>query len=170
MGKKLLFGLGALVAGASAAYVASKKLTNEQKDKLAMKVDETVLNGREKALQYNKYLQDFLEEKNVDGLKEKVLDRADEIKNEKAVQDALSSLKKATADIKDRLENTKDKFEDLADESTPEDWNDDIVIDGRSAFGEAKDNEGNTYERPTETFYPHNNQINEKGFETVTKN
>ncbi len=46
MSKKLLVGLGMLAAGASAALVASKKLTADQKDKLAMKVDETVLNGR----------------------------------------------------------------------------------------------------------------------------
>ena len=37
-----------------------------------------------------------------------------------------------------------------------EDWNDDIVIDGRSAFGEAKDKKDQLYEKPTETFYPHN--------------
>ena len=49
MSKKLLVGLGMLAAGAGAALVASKKLTADQKDKLAMKVDETVLNGREKA-------------------------------------------------------------------------------------------------------------------------
>ena len=36
MGKKLLFSLGAVVAGAGVAYAASKKLTSEQKDKLAM--------------------------------------------------------------------------------------------------------------------------------------
>lgn len=48
MSKKLLVGLGMLAAGASAALVASKKLTADQKDKLAMKVDETVLNGRDR--------------------------------------------------------------------------------------------------------------------------
>lgn len=72
MSKKLLVGLGMLAAGASAALVASKKLTADQKDKLAMKVDETVLNGREKALKYNQYLQQFLEENGVDDLKEKL--------------------------------------------------------------------------------------------------
>ena len=92
MSKKLLVGLGMLAAGASAALVASKKLTADQKDKLAMKVDETVLNGREKALKYNQYLQQFLEENGVDDLKEKVVSRADEFKNEQAVQDALASL------------------------------------------------------------------------------
>ena len=156
MSKKLLVGLGMLAAGASAALVASKKLTADQKDKLAMKVDETVLNGREKALKYNQYLQQFLEENGVDDLKEKVVSRADEFKNEQAVQDALASLKQATSDLKERLENTKDKFDDLAEDEASKDWNDDIVIDGRSAFGEAKAKKDQPYEKPTETFYPHN--------------
>ena len=156
MGKKLLFSLGAVVAGAGVAYAASKKLTSEQKDKLAMKVDEAVLNGREKALKYNDYLQQFLEENGIDDLKDKIMTRADELKNEHAVQDALDSLNQATNDLKERLETTKDKFDDLVDEETPEDWNDDIVIDGRSAFGEAKDQKEQTYEKPTETFYPRN--------------
>lgn len=154
MGKKLLFGLGALVAGAGVAAAVTKKLTNEQKDKLAMKLDEAVLNGREKALKYNQYMQDYLEDKGIDSLKDKVVSRADELKNDQAVKEAFSSLKQATADLKERLEATKGKFEDLAQEDSADDWNDDIVIDGRSAFGEAKDQ---PYERPTETFYPHNN-------------
>ncbi|MDE6375693.1 MAG: hypothetical protein K2L20_00735, partial [Ligilactobacillus sp.] len=109
-----------------------------------------------KALKYNQYLQQFLEENGVDDLKEKVVSRADEFKNEQAVQDALASLKQATSDLKERLENTKDKFDDLAEDEASKDWNDDIVIDGRSAFGEAKDKKDRPYEKPTETFYPHN--------------
>ena len=101
-------------------------------------------------------MQQFLEENGIDDLKDKIMTRADELKNEQAVQDALDSLKQATNDLKERLETTKDKFDDLVDEETPEDWNDDIVIDGRSAFGEAKDQKEQTYEKPTETFYPRN--------------
>lgn len=42
MGKKMLLGLG-VVAGA--CFMVSKKLTEEQREKIAMKVDEIILTG-----------------------------------------------------------------------------------------------------------------------------
>lgn len=155
MGKKtLLAGLG-LVAGA--AFAISKTLTEERREKIAIKVDQMILDGREKALKYDRYLHDFLQE-NQEGfqpMKERVFQTADSLKNNDVVNEALDSLKQATSDLKERLASSVEKIENeeiLAEDEAEADT--DIVIDNRSAFSEAKESADFEFEHPTETFYP----------------
>ncbi|ETA74017.1 hypothetical protein [Ligilactobacillus equi] len=156
MGKKtLLAGLG-LVAGT--AFAISKTLTEERREKIAIKVDQMILDGREKALKYDRYLHDFLRE-NQEGfqpMKERVFQTADSLKNNDVVNEALDSLKQATSDLKERLASSREKIENeefLAEDEAEADT--DIVIDNRSAFSEAKESADFEFEHPTETFYPH---------------
>ena len=162
MSKKMLLGLGAV---AGACFMVSKKLTEEQREKIAMKVDEIILDGRDKALKYDYYAREFIKENNFGGLKDRIVEKTRKYASDnKSVDDALESLKRATKDLKDHLEETGKNLKDLADVETedveigydePEDdWNDDIIINGNtdSAFGEAK-KAGD--ENATITFYPH---------------
>lgn len=150
MKKTFLLGLGA-VAGAS--FLLSKKVTEEQREKIALKLDEVLLDGREKALKYDRYLRDFLQANSLDfaPLKDKVLAKTDALKENEKMTDAITSLKQATTELRERLRVAK---EELADEDLAEDMQDDIIIDGRSAFGEAKDVADFESEHPTEVFYP----------------
>lgn len=145
MKKTFLLGLGA-VAGAS--FLLSKKVTEEQREKIALKLDEALLDGREKALKYDRYLRDFLQANSLDfaPLKDKVLAKTDALKENEKMTDAITSLKQATTELREHLR--------VAKEELAEDMQDDIIIDGRSAFGEAKDVADFESEHPTEVFYP----------------
>ena len=152
MGKKtLLAGLG-LVAGT--AFVAAKTLTEERREKLAIKVDEMMLDGREKALKYDRYFRDFLAE-NQEGLqpmKDRLVKTADDLRENEAVVEALNSLKQATSDLKEKLTQANVTKEEDQEVSEPET---DIIIDNTSAFGKAKESSDFEFEHPTEVFYPH---------------
>lgn len=150
MKKSFLLGLGA-VAGAT--FLLSKKLTEERKEQIALKLDEVLLDSREKALKYDRYLRDFLQANSPDfaPLKEKVLSTKEDLAENEKMTDAITSLKQATTELRERLKAAKDE---LADETLDENLQDDIIIDGRSAFGEAKDVADFESEHPTEVFYP----------------
>ncbi|MCP0886280.1 hypothetical protein LB941_02875 [Ligilactobacillus sp. WILCCON 0076] len=153
MKKTFLLGLG-LVAGAT--FYVSKKLTEEQRDKIALKLDEAILDGREATLKYDRYLHEFMHANQLElsPLKDKFLEKKDAITENEAVNDAMTSLKQATSELRARLkEASKELSEGTLDENN-ENLQDDIVIDGRSAFGEAKDVADFESEHPTETFYP----------------
>ena len=162
MGKKMLLGLGAV---AGACFMVSKKLTEGQREKIAMKVDEIILDGRDKALKYDHYARKFIKENDFGGLKDRIVEKTRKYASDsKSVDDALESLKQATRDLKDHLEETGRNLKNLADveaedaesryDEPEDDWNDDIIINGNtdSAFGEAK-KAGD--ENATITFYPH---------------
>ena len=161
MKKTFLFGLG--VAGV-AAFVTSMKLTEEQKDKIAMKVDEMLLNGRDTVLKYDRYARNFFNEVTEDldidvkvgVIKDKVNKKTDDLKEGQVVNEALNSLKKATTDLKEYLTQAKDEIQSVVEENQLQQLQDDIVIDGRSAFGEAKATAEFESDHPTETFYPKN--------------
>ena len=103
MKKSFLLGLG---AAAASAFVISKKLTESQKDRIAMKIDETLLN-----------LRDLLH-----------------LKDESIVSDAFSSLKQATSDLKTYIQDSKADI-DQPFEDHDEVMQDDIFIDDPN-FGE----------------------------------
>ena len=150
MKKSFLLGLGA-VAGAT--FLLSKKLTEERKEQIALKLDEVLLDSREKALKYDRYLRDFLQANSPDfaPLKEKVLSTKEDLAENEKMTDAITSLKQATTELRERLKAAKDE---LADETLDENLQDDIIIDGRSACGGAKDGADLESEHPTEVFYP----------------
>ena len=139
MKKGFLIGLG---VAASAAFILSKKLTESQKDKIAMKVDEFLLNIRDTAVKYDKYAREYLDENRdtINNIKENVADKFNKVKDEADVNEAFSSLKKATSDLKDYITNNDDEKVEPADNGGMQD---DIFIDDT-------DHE----ELPTETFYP----------------
>ena len=116
MGKKMLLGLGAV---AGACFMVSKKLTEEQREKIAMKVDEIILDGRDKALKYDCYAREFIKENDFGGLKDRIIEKTKKYASDnKSVDDALESLKRATKDLKDHLEETGKNLKDLADVET----------------------------------------------------
>ncbi|WP_178198321.1 hypothetical protein [Ligilactobacillus sp. Marseille-Q7487] len=161
MKKTFLLGLG---AASAVAFIASMKLTEEQKDKIAMKVDEMLLDGRDTILKYDRYARNFFNEmtagvdveEEMGNLKTKLSDKADELREGQVVSEALTSLKKATADLKDYITQTKEDIDAVKDSAEIAQMQDDIVIDGRSAFGEAKATAEFESDHPTETFYPKN--------------
>lgn len=161
MGRKFALGLG-IVAGA--CFVASKKMTEEQRERIAMKIDKMILDGREKALEYDYYAREFIEENDFGGMKDRfVAKMKHHAEKSRSVEEALDSLKQATMDLKNHLEEAGRNLGDEMDDDNVEepygedddDWNDDIVINANadSAFGEAK-KAGD--ENATVTFYPHN--------------
>lgn len=156
MSKKFLLGLGAV---AGACFLISKKLTDEQKDKIAMKVDEMVLNGRDTALKYDQYARQFIEDNDLGVLKDKVVQKAQSFSSDQNVSEALDSLKKATRDLKEHLEAAGQDLKAYHefDEDTLDD-EDEIVINHNdaSAFSEVKKEAEFEKDHPTETFYPQN--------------
>lgn len=68
----MLLGLGAV---AGACFMVSKKLTEEQREKIAMKVDEIILDGRDKALKYDCYAREFIKENDFGGLKDRIIEK-----------------------------------------------------------------------------------------------
>lgn len=161
MKKTFLVGLG---LAATTAFVVSKKLTEEQKDRMAMKVDELLLDSRDTLLKYERYTREFLNDvsNNVDveeemgNLKAKINGTAEQLREGQLVNEALDSLKKATNDLKDYLVQTKEEIATAKDTLEAQSLQDDIVIDGKSAFGEAKATAEFESDHPTETFYPKN--------------
>ena len=83
-------------------------------------------------------------------LKEKARDVADNLRNNDKLQQAFTSLKDATEELKEELVSQHLEQEKLDGENE-----DEIVIDGRSAFGEAKAAADFEEDHPTETFFPH---------------
>ncbi|WP_281164322.1 hypothetical protein [Liquorilactobacillus sicerae] len=153
MSKKtsLLFGLAAGIA----AYTVTKKVLKEHRPEIKAKLQELKDNGTEVGLRYYDYAKDYLNNQ-VDvktsfaDLKERVLDAADSLKNNDKLQQAFTSLKDATDELKEELANQHQEQEELDGEN-----DDEIVIDGRSAFGEAKAAADFEEDHPTETFFPH---------------
>lgn len=149
MGKKLSV-LTTLAIG-TAAYFVTKKMLVEHQDQIKEKVAQFTDEGRETALRYYNHAKDYMNEESglqdtLNDLKQKVVDKAEKFKGEDSVGQALSSLKEATSELKKQF--------DKKDEVEPEE---DIVIDGRSAFGEAKDAAEFEKDHPTEIFYPKEN-------------
>ena len=144
MKKCFLLDLGAAAAG---AFVVSKKLTESQKDKIAMKVDEFMLNLRDTVIKYDKYAHDYLDENRdtINHFKQNVADKFNHVANDSAVSEAFSSLKKATSDLKDYMTENQTEPEADTQDSVMQD---DIIIDG-TEFEEAVENE-----LPTQVFYP----------------
>lgn len=143
MKKSFLIGLGAAAAG---AFVISKKLTESQKDKIAMKVDEFMLNMRDTAVKYDKYAHDYLDENRdtINEFKKGVADKFNQVTESVNVSDAVSSLKKATSDLKDHMSEEQKAAEDNDEDIVMQD---DIYIDG-TKLNDFKE------ELPTEVFYP----------------
>ena len=133
MKKSFLLGLG---AAAASAFVISKKLTESQKDRIAMKIDETLLNLRDTAVKYDKYAHDYLDENRdtINNFKQSISDRFNHLKDESVVSDAFSSLKQATSDLKTYIQDSKEDIEQPF-ENHDEVMQDDIFIDDPN-FGE----------------------------------
>ncbi|MDN2454221.1 MAG: hypothetical protein ABF470_08775 [Liquorilactobacillus sp.] len=154
MGRKLSV-FTTLAVGAAAYFITKKVLSDHQeqiKEKIAQMADE----GRENAVRYYNHARDYVNEgydfqDTLSGLKQKVADTAEDLKNGDNVGQALSSLKEATLELKKQFDKGKDNRDDDVVE-------DDIVIDGRSAFGEAKDAAEFEKDHPTEVFYPKEEQ------------
>ncbi|GBG95105.1 hypothetical protein LFYK43_15640 [Ligilactobacillus salitolerans] len=131
MNKNFLLGFSIGFSAVAAGYLYWKRLSAEQRDQLAVKIDDKLANGRDKAA--------ALEEK------------AAAVAGPKA-ETALSTLKDSTSKLKQQLTSARDN---LTDE--PEKMQDDIVIDHRSAFSKVISNVQTDDERPTEKFYPLSN-------------
>lgn len=144
MKKGFLLSLGAVAAS---AFVISKKLTESQKDRIAMKVDETLLNLRDTAVKYDKYARDYLDENQdiVSNFKQNVSSRFNHLKNESVISDTFSSLKQATSDLKAYIKDSKSELEEPF-ENHDEIMQDDIFIDDSDL--DAQD------ELKTVTFFP----------------
>ncbi|KRM00561.1 hypothetical protein [Liquorilactobacillus satsumensis] len=153
--------LFAAVAVGAAAYFVTKKVFDKHQDEIREKVNEATNDSREAALRYYQYARDYFgDEEGLQGtfedLKQKVVDKANDLKKGENFDQALSSLKEATAELKKQFKQEK---EDLSETTTDffegaDEQEDEIVIDGRSAFGEAKEAAEFEKEHPTETFYP----------------
>lgn len=85
-------------------------------------------------------------------MKNKVVETASDLKNNEKINQAFSSLKSATADLRSELAAQKEAANAADEEETAED---EIIIDGRSAFGQAKAAADFEEDHPTETFFPH---------------
>lgn len=130
MKKAFLIGFGVGVSALAGVYIYWQRLTASQQDQLAVKFDDTLASGRNKAAD----------------IQEKAVDFAGS-----NVQSALSSLKDSTSKLKGHLDSARQKVTDGS-----EVMQDDIVIDHSSAFSKAKQT-AEQEDRPTEKFYPHNN-------------
>lgn len=153
MKAKWLLGIGTAAAGA-AAVCANKLLSKDQKEELTAKADETMLNTRQTALKYYRYLQDYLKNnpQNLDlaaWTKDKLGAAKEKLADNDNVSETLASLKQSTADLKDKLNEMR------ADENKDEDTDnlqDDIVVDS-SIFNDQDDDQPKV-----QVFYPHNNK------------
>lgn len=154
MGKKTA--LAVTLATGAAAYVATRYLLkSEHREKALDKFNDLTDNGREAALRYYHYAKEYFEDENefrddLESLKQKVSEKAKDLKSNENVNKAFDSLKEATSDLKQQFEKEKVEYDDLAPET-------DIVIDGRSAFGQAK-RAAESEEKQTEVFYPKEGQ------------
>ncbi|KRL03970.1 hypothetical protein [Liquorilactobacillus oeni] len=144
-----------------AAYYVTKKVFGAHKEEIRQKVNEATSDGREAAIRYYQYAKDYFEDEEglqgtFEDLKKKVADKAQDFKNNENFEQALSSLKEATSELKEQFKKTKEDFSEGADDSFNDEseQEDEIVIDGLSAFGEAKEAAEFEKDHPTETFYP----------------
>lgn len=155
MKKSFLLGLGAVAAS---AFIVSKKLTESQKDRIAMKLDEKLLDLRDTVIKYNKYAHDYLDENHdtVDEFKEGFAARFHHLKDgSSAVSDAFSSLKQATSDLKSYIQSNKQEMD--FDGNQNEKMQDDIIIEG-PVFEENEAGE-------TVTFFPEGWKEQEKSLD-----
>lgn len=127
MKKSFLIGFGVGLSAIAAGYVYWQRLGASQQDQLAVKLDDTLASGRDKATML-------------------------ESKAALNAQNALASLKDSTSKLKGHLDSARESIEYDADV-----MDGDIVIDHRSAFSKAKQTAEQEDVRPTEKFYPHNN-------------
>ncbi|EJF01428.1 hypothetical protein [Liquorilactobacillus mali] len=150
MGRKL--SVFTTLAVGTAAYFITKKVLSDHQEQIKEKVAQLTDEGRENAVRYYNHARDYVNEgydlqDTLNELKQKVVDTAESLKNNDNVEQALSSLKEATSELKSQFNKEKNNENDDVVE-------DDIVIDGRSAFGEAKDAAEFEKDHPTEVFYP----------------
>jgi gas vesicle protein len=156
MSKKssLLFGVA---AGAAAYFVTKKVLKNQPA--VEKKVQELKANGTQVGLRYYDYAKDYFENVDVKStvadLKQRVAGTAKSLKNNDKLNQAFTSLKTATDELKQELQAHHAAIEQANDDEVDDD---DIVIDGRSAFEEAKAAADFEEDHPTETFFPHGEQ------------
>ncbi|MHC9536457.1 hypothetical protein ACVQ8P_01440 [Dellaglioa sp. BT-FLS60] len=162
MSKKFLLGLA--ITGGVAAYVASKLVSEKTKQDIKNQIEEKALDARDLVLEYKAYAEDASDNlkgrlSNLDEIKnnlsDKISEKSDLIMSQDAYVNAKEALIKAKNDLKNKLAmesdgifeqmtDLTDDFSDLADE--------DIYVDSKSAFGEAKD--ADEAEGKAETIYP----------------
>ncbi|KRL05569.1 hypothetical protein [Liquorilactobacillus hordei] len=150
MGRKL--SVFTTLAVGTAAYFITKKVLSDHQEQIKEKVAQIADEGRENAVRYYNHARDYVNEESglqdtLNELKQKVADTAETFKSGDSVGQALSSLKEATTELRKQF----DKEKDTESDDTVED---DIIIDGRSAFGEAKAAAEFEKDHPTEVFYP----------------
>lgn len=145
----------AITAGI-AAYAVTKKVLSSDQSKVKAKLQEFKEESAETGVRYYNYARDFFNDEaakpSFDGLKNKVVETASDLKNNEKINQAFSSLKSATADLRSELAAQKEAANAADEEETAED---EIIIDGRSAFGQAKAAADFEEDHPTETFFPH---------------
>ncbi|KRL02709.1 hypothetical protein [Liquorilactobacillus capillatus] len=151
MGKKTAIAI-TLTTGVAAYFATRYLLKDKHREEMIAKANNLADEGSEKALKYYRYAKDYFEDKNEFGcefenLKQKFSKKAQDLKDNDNVNKAFDSLKDATSDLKKQFEKAKVDYDDLAPET-------DIVIDGRSAFGQAKQAAETEGDQPTEVFYP----------------
>ncbi|KRL37328.1 hypothetical protein [Liquorilactobacillus uvarum] len=150
MGKKTAIAV-TLVTGAAAYGATRYLLKSEHREKVLNKFSALTDDGREAALKYYQFAKEYFKDENefrddLENLKQKFSETAKDLKSNENVNKAFDSLKEATSDLKQQFEKEKVEYDDLAPET-------DIVIDGRSAFGQAKQ-AAESEDNPTEVFYP----------------
>ncbi|KRM19239.1 hypothetical protein FC40_GL000403 [Ligilactobacillus hayakitensis DSM 18933 = JCM 14209] len=134
MDKKVL---DELSTTAKTAFNTTKEFAKNKSAIFSEKVNDKVEDGIETALKYRKYFLAYLDEK-------KPLEKVTEkVKKEEVLTKTLETVKASTEILRDKLKTSKPS-EVEADENNQ----DDIIIDNRSAFGRAKN------ENPTVVFYP----------------
>lgn len=130
MDKKIL---DELKTTAKATFSTTKEFTKNKSVMISEKFNDKVEDGIETALKYRKYFLAYLDEK-------KPLEK---VKKDEVLTKTIETVKSSTEKLRDKLKTNKNSVVD-ADESNQ----DDIIIDNRSAFGKAKN------ENPTVVFYP----------------
>lgn len=153
------------VTAGIAAYVVTKKVLQNQEN-VKNKLQELKEDGTEAGVRYYQYAREFFNDEtfkpsfetfkpSFEGFKQKVVDTASDLKNNEKINQAFASLKTATADLRSELTEQKRaaEGENLAEKTKSTE--DEIVIDGRSAFGQAKAAADFEEDHPTETFFPH---------------
>lgn len=169
MSKKLWLATG--VGAGVAAFLAAKKLVQTDRKELAEKIDELLLQRRQRALEYHKYFKDYVAQKDfptqkVTDVTDRIVDSVEALKSNEQVAHTVASLKSVSTDVTNaaKVATTKVKTtvnDALGQSSTKVDQpasEQDIVVDGRSAFGAAKEAAEFESDHPTETFFPKNQQ------------
>ncbi|AUJ32556.1 MAG: hypothetical protein ABF483_09760 [Liquorilactobacillus nagelii] len=146
------------VTAGIAAYVVTKKVLQNQEN-VKNKLQELKEDGTEAGVRYYQYAREFFNDEtfkpSFEGFKQKVVDTASDLKNNEKINQAFASLKTATADLRSELTEQKRAAEGENSAEKTKSTEDEIVIDGRSAFGQAKAAADFEEDHPTETFFPH---------------